>query len=138
MSGRLSRGRGRRARAVKAVETSAEWHAVLALALTCADDADRGAMDCVDAEARRATLSNRMNTASTGLFDRRAGAAIADVAKAWVRIARAFARRETPQSLRRDMAAMVADGATFLDLQLHRLATADFERAHHGRPEVYG
>jgi len=129
---------GGKATAPKAVESAAEWHAVLALAQSCADDADRGAVETEDASVRRATLSNRMNTASTGLFDRRAGAAIADVAKAFVRVARAFARRETPDALRREMAPMVADGAAFLDLQLHKMATADFERAHHGRPEVYG
>lgn len=138
MTARRWKRPGGKATAPKAVESAAEWHAVLALAQSCADDADRGAVESEDASVRRATLSNRMNTASTGLFDRRAGAAIADVAKAFVRVARAFARRETPEALRREMAPMVADGAAFLDLQLHKMATADFERAHHGRPEVYG
>lgn len=138
MTARRWKRPGGKATAPKAVESAAEWHAVLALAQSCADDADRGAVETEDASVRRATLSNRMNTASTGLFDRRAGAAIADVAKAFVRVARAFARRETPEALRREMAPMVADGAAFLDLQLHKMATADFERAHHGRPEVYG
>lgn len=138
MTARRWKRPGGKATAPKAVESAAEWHAVLSLAQSCADDADRGATDCDEASVRRATLSNRMNTASTGLFDRRAGAAIADVAKAFVRVARAFARRETPDALRREMAPMVADGAAFLDLQLHKMATADFERAHHGRPEVYG
>ena len=132
-----AKGGGPRRERAKGVETAGDWLAMLALAQSCVEDA-KGEAEGADADLRRANLANRINAASTGLFDRRAGAATSDAARAFVRVTRAFARRETPDLLRREMAPMVADGATFLDLQLHRLATADFERAHAGRPEVYG
>lgn len=132
-----AKGGGPRRDRAKAVESAGDWLAMLALAQSCAEDA-RGEADDAEADVRRANLANRINAASTGLFDRRAGAATADAARAFVRVTRAFARIETPGPLRRELAPMVADGAAFLDLQLHRLATADFERAHAGRPEVYG
>jgi len=120
------------------VVSRADWHKLLELATTVAGDADRGAMEGPDPELRLATLSNRINVASTAVFAKTAGAATDDAARGFVRITRAFARRETPPNLRREMAAMVLDGAAFLETQLHRMATEEFERAHRGRPEVYG
>ncbi len=119
------------------VSTRAQWRDLLSLAGQCAADADRGD-DGDDARLRRASLANRINTATAALFEREAGAATADAAKAFIRVTRAFARRETAQALRHDMANMVSDGAAFLDLRLTQMATDDFNRAHAGRPEVWG
>lgn len=118
------------------VNTRAQWRDLLKLAEQCAADADRGDAGS-DAQVRRASLANRINTATAALFEREAGAATADAAKAFIRVTRAFARRETAEALRRDMANMVSDGAAFLDLRLTQLATDDFNRAHAGRPEVW-
>ncbi|MGH7018758.1 MAG: hypothetical protein ACREEY_02700 [Brevundimonas sp.] len=87
---------------------------------------------------RRADLANRINVAKPDLFEREAGVATADAAKGFIRVTKAFARRETAEGLRTDMAAMVSDMAAFLDRRLHQLATDNFNRAHAGRPEVWG
>ena len=120
------------------VISRADWHKLLELATAVATDADRGALEGSDPDLRLANLANRINTASTAVFARSAGAATDDAARGFVRITRAFARRETPAAMRREMAAMVLDGAAFLETQLHRMATEEFQRAHRGRPEVYG
>lgn len=131
--------RDQRARrpAVPGVNTRADWRALLELAGKCATDADRGDGG-EDAIRRRAELANRINVAKPDLFEREAGVATADTAKGFIRVTRAFARRETAESLRTDMAAMVSDMAAFLDRRLTQLATDDFKRAHAGRPEVWG
>lgn len=129
--------RARRPAAAPGVRTRADWRGLLELAGKCAADADRNDGG-EQAMRRRAELANRINVAKPDLFEREAGAATADVAKGFIRITRAFARRETVEALRRDMAAMVSDGAAFLDQRLTQLATDDFNRAHAGRPEVWG
>ena len=118
------------------MRTRAEWLGLLDLAGRCAADVDRNDAG-EEALRRRADLANRINGAAPDLFERQAGAATSDVAKGFIRITRAFARRETAEALRRGMAAMVSDGAVFLDQRLHQLATDDFNRAHAGRPEVW-
>lgn len=127
----------RRAAPKFGVRSRADWRGLLELAGKCAADADRSDGG-EEAMRRRAELANRINVAKPDLFEREAGAATADVAKGFIRITRAFARRETVEALRRDMAAMVSDGAAFLDQRLTQLATDDFNRAHVGRPEVWG
>ncbi|WP_438852638.1 hypothetical protein [Brevundimonas nasdae] len=118
------------------VKTRADWRGLVDLARTCAGDAEAQA-DGPDAELRLASLSNRVNAASTEVFAREAGAATTDAAKAFILTARAFARRETPGVLRQRLAASVAAQAVFLDQQLHQLAERDFQQAHRGRPEVW-
>lgn len=127
----------REARPVATVASRADWHTFLSLAKACVEDADREAADS-DATLRLMTLSNRANGASSMLFAREAGAATADMAKAFVSIARAFSRRDTPGVTRRALGPVVATSAEFLDQSLHRLTTEEFQRAHQGRPEVYG
>lgn len=127
----------RRAAPKFGVRTRADWRGLLELAGKCAEDADRSDGG-EEALRRRADLANRINGATPILFEREAGAATTDVAKGFIRITRAFARRETAEALRREMAALVSDGAAFLDQRLTQLATDDFQRAHAGRPEVWG
>lgn len=122
------------------VRSRADWRGLVALARTCAaeaqDDSDDGSSG--EAALRLATLANRVNAASTEVFAREAGATTTDAARAFVLTAKAFARRETPGEVRRRLAASVADLSTFLDQQLTWLADRDFQRAHVGRPEVWG
>ena len=72
------------------------------------------------------------------MLERDAGASVADVGRAFLRLTIAFARRETPGPMRRALIPAVSAAASFLDDQLHQLNATEFERAHHGRPEVYG
>jgi len=118
------------------VTSRADWHGLLKLAGDCAEDVRADATDS-DAQLRLMALSNRANGASSAVFAN-AGAATADAAKAFVMLARAFARSETAALTRRALEPVVAAGAAFLDAQLHRQATEEFERAHRGRPEVWG
>jgi hypothetical protein len=129
--------RARRPATPPGVRTRADWRELLTLASKCAEDVRQGDIGS-DAVVRRAHLANRINAASGALFEREAGVATADVAQAFIRIAKAFARRETPTPLRQEMTAMVSDTATFLDQRLTQLAVDDFQRAHAGRPEVWG
>lgn len=126
---------------IAGVKSRADWRGLVELAKACAEDAAEEAVDGADsqaAEIRLATLSNRVNSASTEVFAREAGAATTDAARAFVLAAKAFARRETPGEVRRRLAASVADLSMFLDQQLTGLADRDFREAHRGRPEVWG
>lgn len=120
------------------VVTTTDWLALLKLAQTCAEEADRGAGEAPDARLHLATLANRINAASPELFEKAAGAATADMARAFIRVGRAFAHSVTPDAMRREMAATVADMAGFLDRRIHAMATEAFRSAHVGRPEVWG
>lgn len=119
------------------VTSPSDWHGLLKQAADCAEDA-RAEATGSEAELRLMTLSNRINSASTAVFAREAGAATADAAKAFVLVARAFARSGTPGLTRRALEPLLAAGATFLDAQLHELATTKFQQAHRNRPEVWG
>lgn len=140
MTGAQHRGnpyrRRRAAPATARVVTTSDWLSLLALATACASEAGGGA-EADDARRRLATLANRMNAASPEMFDRNAGAATADVARAFIRVGRAFAHPVTPDERRREMADMVADMAAFLDKRIHAMATDAFRAAHVGRPEVW-
>ena len=127
----------KRDRPTATVSTRAEWHSFLALSKACVEDAAREAQDS-DAVLRLMTLGNRANGASSGLFARETGAATAETAKAFIGMARAFARRETPSVMRQALGPVIAAAAEFLDQALHRLTTEEFQRAHQGRPEVWG
>ena len=119
------------------VRSRAEWRELLTLATKCAEDARQGDAGS-DAVVRRAHLANRINGASAVVFVREAGAATGDVAEAFIRITKAFARRETAEPMRAEMTSMVSDTANFLDQRLTQLAVGEFQRAHAGRPEVMG
>lgn len=131
--------RDKRARRTPApgVRSRAEWRDLLTLARKCAEDARQGDAGS-DAVVRRAHLANRINAASAVVFEREAGVTTADVAVAFIRITKAFARRETAEPMRAEMTAMVSDTAAFLDQRLTQLAVDEFQRAHAGRPEVWG
>lgn len=135
MTGRRD-SRVRRAPA-QGVRSRAEWRDLLTLATRCAEDVRQGEAGS-DAVVRRAHLANRINAASPVVFVREAGVATADVAEAFIRITKAFARRETAEPMRAEMTAMVSDTAAFLDQRLTQLAVDEFQRAHAGRPEVWG
>lgn len=110
------------------------WRKMLAEALACADDADRGEMDEA-ADLRRMHLANQLNRAVVKPF-RYGGQATQDMATAFITAGRAFVRRETPQEVRRAMAHSIADMARFLDDRLHAQATVAFENHHRGRTEI--
>lgn len=122
------------------VSSRADWRGLIALAVECVADAEAveaGGLGS-DAELRLMSLFRRASPASSAVLDRDAGASVADVGRAFLRLLAAFARRETPAAMRLAMIPTVAATAAFLDDQLHQLNAAEFERAHHGRPEVYG
>lgn len=148
-AGRRSAGDWRAAarkpgRGESVVSSRADWRGLIALAVDCVADAD-AALDSEpgramgsEAELRLMSLLRRATSASSAVLDRDAGAAVADVGRAFLRLTVAFARRETPAPMRQALIPAVTAAATFLDDQLHQLNAAEFERAHHGRPEVYG
>ncbi|WP_292052118.1 hypothetical protein, partial [Brevundimonas sp. UBA5866] len=114
-----------------------EWRTLLALALRCAEDAEKAIVG-EEAFLRRATLANRINGASATVFEREVGAAAADVAAGFIRTVQAFARSTTTPALRVELAGLVRQSAGFLDQRLTDKAREDFQRAHQGRPEVWG
>lgn len=137
---RPDRVSGRKAGRGEAIVSSrADWRGLVALAVECVADANAsdGGLGS-DAELRLMSLFRRASSASSAVLDRDAGASVADVGRAFLRLVAAFARRETPAPMRQSLIPTVAATAAFLDDQLHQLNAADFERAHHGRPEVYG
>lgn len=119
------------------VSSRAEWRTFIKDARQCATDAVEGVNDA-DAAVRLMTLARRASHASSSVLDRDAGATVADVARAFTRVAVAFARPVTPSPVRVALAPLIDALGEFLDDQLHALNTGDFERAHAGRPEVYG
>lgn len=137
---RPDRVSGRKVGAGEAIVASrADWRGLVALAVECVGDAN--ASECglgSEAELRLMSLYRRASSASSAVLDRDAGASVADVGRAFLRLVAAFARRETPAPMRQSLIPTVAATAAFLDDQLHQMNAADFERAHHGRPEVYG
>lgn len=137
---RPDRVTGRKAGRGEAIVSSrADWRGLIALAVECVADAE--AVDAglgSDAELRLMSLYRRASAASSAVLDRDAGASVADVGRSFLRLVAAFARRETPGPMRAALIPTVSAAATFLDDQLHQLNTAEFERAHQGRPEVWG
>jgi len=119
------------------VRSRPDWRGLLELAQQCAADATGEASD-EKAFQRRAALANRLRRVSSELFQREIGASSGDVADAFVRIALAFARSETPAQTRCAMSPMVSLLASFLDERLTESGHQQFQRAHAGRPEVYG
>lgn len=128
----------RRSTSGQRVASSSEWLALLQLAQTCAGEVERGEAESSDGRLHLATLANRMNAAVPDLFEKSAGAATSDMARAFIRVGRAFAHPVTPDALRREMADTVTDMAAFLDKRIHAMATDAFRAAHVGRPEVWG
>lgn len=138
---RPDRTSGRKAGSGEAiVSTRAHWRGLIDLAEACvvdAETAEDGGLGS-EAELRLMSLFRRASSASSAVLDRDAGASVADVGRAFLRLLAAFARRETPGPMRQALIPTVSAAAAFLDDQLHQLNAAEFERAHHGRPEVYG
>ena len=137
MSGSWRRERRERKPGAAIVSSRADWRSLIALAAQCAADAADEALNG-DAELRLMTLSKRAGSASSAVLDRDAGATVADTARAFLRLVGAFSRPSTPAVTRRALAPTVGAAATFLDDQLHQLNADEFERAHAGRPEVWG
>jgi hypothetical protein len=100
--------------AAPAVTSRADWRGLIVLARQCAVDA------------------------VSDLLDREAGFTTAETARALVRLARAFAGLATSGETRREMAPALTAVAALLDDQLHALSAREFQRAHAGRPEVWG
>lgn len=113
-----------------------DWRKLLQLAQACAGDVDRGLLDDADARLRLMTLSRHSVCADPAVFNT-AGAATLDTATGVLKVLKAFARPETPFVLRQELAALIADGAVFLDRAMDRMATEDFRAAHRNRPEVW-
>lgn len=123
--------------AVPAVTSRADWRGLIGLARQCAADATSEAPDG-DADLRLLSLGPRAGRASFTLLDREAGFTTAETARALVRLARAFGGLATPLETRREMAPALTAVASLLDDQLHALSAREFQRAHAGRPEVWG
>lgn len=122
------------------IVTRADWRKLILLAQACARDAElgeaEGDADGANARLRLMTLSRSSIAADPGLFNH-AGAATHDAATGVLRVLRAFARPETPDVMRRELASLIADGVAFLDRAMDRMATDDFRAAHRNRPEVW-
>ncbi|RZJ19104.1 MAG: hypothetical protein EON91_02605 [Brevundimonas sp.] len=118
-----------------ATTSRADWRGLVLLAGQCVSDLEIAASGH-EVEFRLMTLARRTQSASTGALDREAGSTVADAAKAFALAAGAFARQAAEG--RRQLAPSVTALGAFLDDELHRLAQRDFQRAHQGRPEVYG
>lgn len=136
MTERWRQGR-RKGGVVATVSSRADWRGLIALARQCAADAADGT-NTADAELRLMTLNRRAGGASSAVLDRDAGATIADTGRAFLKVLGAFARPATPSVTRRALAPVIDATAVFLDDQLHELNASEFQRAHEGRPEVYG
>lgn len=124
-------------RKVPPIRSRSEWRGLLDLAMRCVDDVQRGASG-EEPFQRRAALANRINAASATVFEREFGAATHDVATSFIRTAGALARSGTPEGYRVELAVLVRHGAQFLDQRLADKAREEFQRAHAGRPEVWG
>lgn len=119
------------------VSSRSDWRRLISLARQCAADA-RGDSSDDEAELRLMTLRRQTGTASWKVLDRDAGACVADCGVAFLRISGAFTRPSAEGETRTALAPILDATAAFLDDQLHALATDDFNRAHAGRPEVWG
>lgn len=132
--------RARRAgRKPSAVSTRADWRGLVELAGACAQDAETDIYELGDEAAMRLhRLRALCRDAQTGVFNTEAGWAAYQTANGALEILRAFARHETPGATRVSLAPAVKVVSAWLGDVLHDMATADFERAHRGRPEVWG
>lgn len=118
------------------VASRAEWRGLTALARSCATQALTGAVPADDGPLL--TLGARASRADFGVLDREAGFATGETARALTRLTSAFAGVSTPAAVRQAMAPALSAVAELLDDQLHALNAAEFQRAHEGRPEVWG
>lgn len=125
------------------VRTRADWRGLVDLALNCVADAERaeahgepGGEIFMSDNLRRMDLARRCGHATTEVLEREGGAVTGDVARALIRLGRAWSRPETPGETRAELTPLMKGVAMWLDARLHGLATTDFQRAHAGRPEV--
>ena len=129
---------------IPAVRSRADWRGLVDLAKACVADGEQRMasydFDIPDGwsamDRRRMDLARRCGHATTDTLEREGGAVTGDVARALVRIGRAWARPETPGGTRAELTPVLRSIAECLDARLHALATDDFQRAHAGRPEV--
>lgn len=118
------------------VASRAEWRGLATLARSCASQALAGE---VPADAGPLlTLGARASRADFGVLDREAGFATGETARALTRLTSAFAGVNTSAATRAAIAPALTAVAELLDDQLHALNAAEFQRAHEGRPEVWG
>jgi len=129
--------RGKRTDAADKVASRAEWRTFIGQARECAKDAADGATGG-EAELRLMVLGRRARHASAAVLDRDAGMTMAETGRAFLKLVCAFAHLATSSPTRRAMAPTVEAVAKFLDDQLHELNAREFQRAHAGRPEVWG
>ncbi|WP_426041523.1 hypothetical protein [Brevundimonas sp. TWP2-3-4b1] len=128
---------------IPGVRTRGDWRGLVDLALSCAADGEAaeargepGGDIFMSANRRRMDLARRCGHATPEVLEREGGSVTGDVARALVRIGRAWSRPETPGETRAELTPLLKAVAGFLDARLHALATTDFQRAHLGRPEV--
>jgi len=119
------------------VSSRADWRELITLSRKCASDVQAG-VGTDDAQLRLMTLCRQSGRASTGVLDKEAGATIAGTARAFLGLLTTFSRPTMADATRVAMAPVVDAAASFLDDQLHELASTEFKRAHAGRPEVWG
>ena len=120
-----------------AVASRADWRTFIAQARECGRDAAEQVSDG-PAELRLMALGRRARHASAAVLDRDAGMTMAETGRAFLKLVGAFAHMATPPETRRAMVPTVEAVAGFLDDQLHALNATEFQRAHAGRPEVWG
>lgn len=125
------------------MRTRGDWRGLVDLALACVADGEdhdgddpNGIAVLSARDRRRMDLARRCGHATTDQLEREGGAVTGDVARALVRLGRAWSRAETPGETRAELTPLLKAVAGFLDARLHALATTDFQRAHSGRPEV--
>lgn len=129
----------RAARRPSAVSSRADWRGLVELAAACAADAEsQASTGGLEMAARLHRLRALARDAQTGVFNSEAGWAAYQTANGALEIIRAFARHETPAATRAGLAPAVKVVSAWLNDVLHDMARADFERAHRGRPEVWG
>lgn len=147
-SGSPGKMRGRRA-TTPVVSSRSDWRTFVTLARACAAEAeaaDEGACEATSegraavqaAALRLMALDRQARSASSVALDRDGGAVTGDLARAFIRMTCAFARPTTPTTVRCALAPVIEAAGAFLDDRLHRMNTDDFQRAHSGRPEVWG
>lgn len=125
------------------LKSRSDWRALIDLARACVGDCERaddlavGTFGTFDAaNVRRMSLLRGCSIAQTDQLEREGGAVTGDLARAFVRIGRAWARPETSGKTRAGITPLLKASADWMDERLHAMATDDFQRAHAGRPEV--
>lgn len=122
-----------------AVSSRGDWRSLIALAQACVGDVVAAGQDAdvPGADLRRMTLAARSRQVTFAVLEREAGATTAQVARAVIDLARAFANGAVSRETRAEVAPVLGAVVGLLEDLLHALATREFQRAHQGRPEVW-